>query len=388
MAWGSVLAAVESEAFVIPGIQFPCMCYFLLVFAADPGPAPPFEVQSAKPAPALTQQFQRTEGWTGGDGANSIPLGPDRVLWLFSDSWIGKIESGRRVAPRMINNAAAWQSLKDEKTPLRFFWNQSGKEPAALLRPEGAGTWYWLGDGALVDGKLYVFCKLVRKAEGAPGFQFDWFANELLQIENPQEEPDKWKVKCGRLPEGKDALRLGSACLRDDDYLYVYGLFPKGAVKPLEVPLGVARLHKDKLAALDMKGWQYWCRGTKGEEWLEQPDGLVPLFRDGAPEMTVSRVRGVEGLVAVYTPIGLGKDIAVRHAPKPWGPWSQSLRVYRVPDRNDKVFFYAAKAHPELSGRDGQLLITYCRNTGSLADHVSKPDIYFPQGVEVQLKVR
>jgi hypothetical protein len=361
----------------------------LLACAADPAPPVPFEVVSAKPAPALTQQFQRTDGWTGGDGASSIPLGPDRTLWLFADSWVGKIEGGRRVGARLINNAAAWQLLADGKEPLRFFLDQSGKEPVALLRPEAAGTWYWPGDGVVVDGKLYLFCKLVRrKAEGAPGFQFDWFANELLQIDNPRDEPGQWKVKRCRLPEGKDAPRLGSACVLEGDYLYVFGLFPAAAVKPLDAPLGVARLPRERLAALDMKGWQYWCRGPKGERWSDQPADLVALFRDAAPEMTVSRVRGIDGLVAVYTPIGIGRDIAVRHAPKPWGPWSQSLRVYRCPDAGDGVFVYGAKAHPELSTRDGQLFLTWCRNTGSLADHVRKPDLYFPQGVEVQLRPR
>jgi hypothetical protein len=92
--------------------------------------------------------------------------------------------------------------------------------------------------------------------------------------------------------------------------------------------------------------------------------------------------------VAVYTPIGIGTEIAVRHAAKPWGPWSRRLTVYTSPAPGDKVFVYGAKTHPELSARDGQLLITYCRNIGALTDHVRKPDIYFPQGVEVQLRFR
>ena len=371
------------------GVSFGCINGVLLALMAQPAPSVPFEVMSAKPASALTQQFQQAEGWTGGDVAYSIPLGPDRTLWLFGDSFIGRIESGRRVAARMIHNAVAWQSLKEHKTPLRFFWDQSGKEPAALLRPTAKETWYWPADGVLVDSKLYLFCKVVRrKAEGAPGFEFDWFANELLRIDNPREEPGKWKVERCRLPEGKEALRLGVACLCDGDYLYAYGLFPASACKPLHMPLGVARLHKDKLTALDMKGWQYWCHGPNDEHWSDKPADLVPLFTDGAPELSVSRVRGIDGWVAVYTPIGIGTEIAVRHAPKPWGPWSRRLSVYRSPDPGAKVFTYGVKAHPELSLRDGQLFITFCRNIGALADHMRKPEIYFPQGVEVQLRPR
>jgi hypothetical protein len=137
-----------------------------------------------------------------------------------------------------------------------------------------------------------------------------------------------------------------------------------------------------------MNGWQYWCSGSEGPKWSERPVDVVPLFTDAASEMSVSQVRGIDGWVAVYTPIGIGTEVAVRHARTPWGPWSERTIVYRGPDPGDKVFAYGAKAHPELSVRDGQLFITYCRNIGALADHVRRPDIYFPQGIEVQLRAR
>jgi Domain of unknown function (DUF4185) len=361
----------------------------LLAMTGEPAPAVPFELTEAQPLPALTRLFHQTEGWTGADSAASIRLGPERTLWLFADTWIGKIESGRRVGPKLINNSVAWQPLKVDKPELRFFWDQAGKQPAALLRPTEPDAWYWPGDGVLVDGQLYLFCKLVRKkAEGEPGFQFDWFANELVQISNPQEEPTAWKVKRRRLPEGKNSLRLGSACVLEGDYLLVYGLFPIAACKPLDKPLAVARVHRKKLADLDNTAWEYWCTGPQGERWNDKLEDPAPLFRDAAPEMTVNRIRGVEGLLATYTSLGLSKEILVRHALKPEGPWSPPLCVYRCPDAGDKVFFYGAKAHPELSVRDGQVVITYCRNCGDLGEHVRRPEVYFPQGVEVQLRPR
>src|SRR5262249_3339249 len=140
---------------------------FTLLALSAPA-APPFEVASAVPYPELTRRFERTAGWTGGDGAFTVPLGRERTLWLFADSWIGKVEGGRRVGARMINNAAAWQSLSDLKAPLRFFWGE-GKAPDALLRPTRPGAWYWPGDGALVGGKLYLTSKVVRRQDkGAP----------------------------------------------------------------------------------------------------------------------------------------------------------------------------------------------------------------------------
>jgi hypothetical protein len=84
----------------------------------------------------------------------------------------------------------------------------------------------------------------------------------------------------------------------------------------------------------------------------------------------------------------LSKDILVRHAPRPEGPWSRPLRVYQCPDAGAKVFYYGAKAHPELGRRDGQLIITYCRNIGDLGEHVRRPEVYFPQAIEVLLRAR
>jgi hypothetical protein len=361
--------------------MFPSLCIMALAIG-QPDNAP-LEVVEAKPLPALTKKFAQTDGWTGGDGAQSIPLGNNRTLWLFADTWIGKIENGKRVKSRMINNTAAWQSLSKPDEPWRFFWTKADKGPDALLKPEKKDEWYWPGDGGLVDGKLYLFCKVVRRREkGEPGFQFDWFHNDFLQIANPQDEPTVWKIERYRLGDDANQPRLGVACTLEGDHLYAFGLFPEKESKPFNNPLGLARIEKKKLAKMDRNDWEYWCETG----WAKQPAKLVVLFRDAPAEFTVTKVRGIPGFVATYTQFGLGGNIAVRHAMRPEGPWSRPLIVYKCPETDKKIFEYGAKAHPELAERDGQLIVTYCRNIGSLAEHVKRPEIYFPQAVEVQLR--
>jgi hypothetical protein len=358
------------------------MFVFLASLIAQSDPCP-IEVVEAKPRPALTKRFAQTEGWTGGDGAQSIVLSKDRTLWLFADTWIGKIEDGKRTGSRMVNNTFAWQSLKDRDEPLRFFWAKTDKGTDAILKPTQKDTWYWPGDGGVVDGKLYIFCKLIRRQEkGPPGFQFDWFHNEFLQIANPLDEPTAWKVERYRFSDDADQPRLGVAALLEADYLYAYGLFPASQSKPFNNPLGIARIAKKHLAKMDRGDWEYWCEGA----WVKSPAKLSVLFRDAPAEFTVTRVRGIPGYVATYTQFGIGGNIAVRHALRPEGPWSKPLIVYKCPETDKKIFQYGAKAHPELAERDGQLIVTYCRNIGALAEHVRRPEIYFPQGVEVQLR--
>ncbi len=340
--------------------------------------AAPLLVDSAKPRPDLAALFVRRSGWTGADGAYSVALGPKRTLWLFGDTWIGRVEDGKRVGARMVNNSAAWQDLGGEPTP-RFFWEDTGQAPAAILRPEVAGEWYWPGDAAMVDGKLYIFCRVLRRKEhGPPAFQFDWFADDLLRVDNPNDEPTKWKLERRRLSSD---LKLGVACCLDGDYFYAYGFVP-GPHRPLESPLVVARLSRSKLATLDMQDWQ--CLGKAG--WTTDLKAAEPIFRDAATEMSVQRLRGIDGWLAVYMPLGISGDVAARHAARPEGPWSAPLKVYRCPKEAKDVFLYAAKGHAELAERDGQLIVTYCRNIGALGEHIKRPEIYTPQVVEIQLR--
>src|SRR5262249_8613671 len=147
------------------------------------------------------------------------------------------------------------------------------------------------------------------------------FADDLLRIDNPNDEPTKWRVERRRLA---GELKLGVACCVDRDYLYAYATLP-GPRKPFDAPLAVARLRKDKLAKLDVGAWE--CRGKDG--WTSDLKSAEPILRDGATEMSVQRLRGIDGWLAVYMPLGISRDIVVRHADRPEGPWSAPLKIYR-----------------------------------------------------------
>jgi hypothetical protein len=350
---------------------------------------PPFEVVDGEPAPAWSAGFQRTEGWTGADVAYSIVLGRDKTLWIFADTFIGRIENGRRVGARMINNSFAWQSHGDRTAPWQFFWKGTAEAPAAIVTPTEPGPWYWPGDGVLSNDRLYLVAKLVRKKDGGPpGLAFDWCGNHLLEIANPYDEPTAWRYQAWALPTGASEPQLSSACLTEDGYLYLYGLFPAKALQGLHRPLALSRISLASLPGLQEPKLEYLCRGEQEPAWSPAPSRLLELFGDAAPEMTVNRLPGWSGFVATYTSLGLGGEIMVRHAPRPEGPWSDALRVYHCPEADRGLLVYGAKSHPELAARDGEMIITYCVNTGSLAEHVARPDIYVPRAVSVHLRPR
>jgi hypothetical protein len=113
------------------------------VVGAD-GPLPP----RVTPDPAWTAVFDRTAGWTGADAAGSVDLGDGRTLWMFADTWIGKIREGKRLPGAWIVNNTIAIHPTDKSAPWRppdphtvqFYWGPLDKErhPTAWLVPPTA----------------------------------------------------------------------------------------------------------------------------------------------------------------------------------------------------------------------------------------------------------
>src|SRR5262249_12108052 len=89
------------------------------------------KVQSAEPKRDWNARFTGQEGWIGGDGAASVVLGPERILWLFGDSLLGKVKDGKRDGATMVNNTLGIQRGKE----IRFLAGkkENGKPAAFFL---------------------------------------------------------------------------------------------------------------------------------------------------------------------------------------------------------------------------------------------------------------
>lgn len=290
-------------------------------------------------------------GWTGADAAYSVSLGPDRLLWLFGDTFVDPIVEGRRTSARMIHNSFGITSGGST----RFF-------PHALS-PEEKDSYYWPSDGVVWNGKLWLFMKKVRDVPGGPaGLSFDWWGDDLLEIENYQDDPPDWRVK--RHDAGP--LHPGIACLVWDDRLLAYGL-QEGRV--------VLVAYGPDLAP------RYLARSAPCPDFEASPAKATALFGEAASEMSVFPYR--DGFLAVYTRGGLGPSVVARTASWPGGDWSEPVELYRAPEQG--VLLYAGKAHAALSTPE-KLILSYCRNIGALEAHIDRPDVYFPQFVEVKLR--
>jgi hypothetical protein len=157
-------------------------------------------------------------------------------------------------------------------------------------------------------------------------------------------------------------------------------------------PQVVIRLPLDKLDKLNKsdardlyKTAEVW--GSNGR-WIKSSTGQPKIvMQDGAPEFSVTRVKGFEGYFAVYFPSGFGTKIMLRHAPRPEGPWSELQCIYDCPVDAERFFVYSAKSHPELCTNNGELCVTYCENIKSSDLTSLAPEkFYFPHAIRLRIE--
>jgi hypothetical protein len=342
--------------------------------------APP-QVVSAEPAPEWNARFRQTDGWVGADGAYSVPLANKKVLWLFSDTFVGSIKDGKRSNVTMVNNTVGIQDGDAVSFAIRKL---NGKPAVIFTPPEGKGH-FWQQAGIEVDGKLFVFLPRIEMTKGGGAFGFKHVEQWLAEVSNPREPPADWTVKYAKIPHadpaGEKKRSFGAAVLRDGDNLLIYG-YEETAAKPFPLrKLLVARVPVAKIG--DFNEWRF----LSGTGWKADVSTATPLADRIGTEFSVHLVPGLKQYVLVTTENGLGDRIFGRFAPAPTGPWSEPVLFYRCPEmkENRKVFCYAAKAHPHLAG-ENELVITYCVNAFEFAPVINDATLYWPQFVRVKLK--
>jgi len=334
-----------------------------------------------EPLPHYDAAFERTSGWTGGDGATSTDLGGDRVLWMFGDTFVGRVQNGRRVDSRLINNSAAIQTGREPSAAaLAFVYRTlSGGGPAAFLQPaEGAG-WLWPYHGVRTAEGLFLFLLQIEPAEGPAAFGFKLVATWLGKVINPDEPPGRWNVSQQKIPWGHERRLFGSSVLLQGGTCYIYGTVDDAAGGVMVKHMIVARVPAEKLG--DFSAWRFFAGG----DWVAEVDRAGRICENVASEFSVSYQPAAGRYVLVYTEGGLSANIVLRFSPRPEGPWGEPVQVFRCPevDWDPRVFCYAAKGHPELAAATDELIVTYMANATDFALLESDARLYRPRFLRV-----
>jgi uncharacterized protein DUF4185/uncharacterized protein DUF5005 len=311
-------------------------------------------------------------GWTGADGTYSVPLPDGRVVWLFSDTFLGPVNAdhSRPTSAPFINNSMIVQD-GDNLTTLAGPYNRS-----LIVPPDGVG-FYWVGDGVVQnadDGvpdneKLLVF---VMRFVAAPiPFAFQQVGTDLatfslpsLGLEGITRMPLAFSPGIGAAP-----VAYGSAVMTTGGYHYLYGVEDIHTDKYLHL----ARVPAGHL--LDGT-WEFW--GAAG--WSIVPALSLRILSGIANELSVSSTPG--GYMLVAQDHAIGKNIVKSTASLPEGPWSPPASIFTTPESAGNILTYNAKAHEQLSS-PGKIVVSYNVNSAVVADVYADVDNYRPRFVEI-----
>jgi hypothetical protein len=309
----------------------------------------------------FNELFTRYEdGWTGGDATYSIPIDETTNLWIFGDTFLGRVNEDRsRPGSPLINNSIVLQSGNDVKT----YFGGTESKPRAFVEPPEEDWWYWPGHGQMHDGQIQlVLFAMKRAGEGMWGF--DYAAIDLAVISYPEMEV----VSLERKMEFKGA-NFGACLLQYEGYTYLYAAYKSGFSK---------FLHVARVEGTDLREeWEYFnSPGT----WVGGVENSAPIFSNVSEQFSV--IHRPEGFYLMTQNYALGNELYMYKSESLTGPFEDRKTVYCTPESNDQIFTYNAFVHEQLSTND-TLLISYNNNSRVFADLFRNADNYRPHFVNI-----
>lgn len=357
------------------------------------------------------EMFRSDERWLGADGAFSIDLGDERVLWLFGDTLVAPEGERSREEAFFVSNTVAIQEGYDPETAsITFHWRPPVEEdesplpsavsdqlededddPPRAFFPDEDGIAHWPQHGVVTEEGLLVFAHRIDRGDGGQ-FGFENRGWVLFHIEEPRSDPSDWRIEVLAQDEPfarQTNVSLGTSVIRKNGELYVFGTHSwedEGGWTHHEAVL--ARWSVEDALAGDVEAQQWWdperSAWVADDELDHPPSGLI---EPAAPSYSIAPNPTGEGWVQTQT-TGFGDaPLDARTAPDLAGPWSQQARVYEPPEGEDPaIMTYAGLAHPHLEGAD--LVLTYSTNAMEGEETAEHEDAYYPRAVKVDLETR
>jgi hypothetical protein len=269
--------------------------------------------------------------WTGGDGAHSVALPDGRVVWMFGDTYLGRIEptsppSRSPTEPSIANSFVIRRGgtfLQTLRVPLR--------------PPAGSSFNLWPRQGLVHGGKLKVFA---AQTSGSSGAFLVTLSLDSLRQETVEETPTTNSTR---------GISWGLNTYEEPDYIYLYGT----RLNFTDAHTYVARTPADDLLGP-------WTYRTSSQTWSPNEADASPIAYAGEGDVVKLgqndyALVGKKGNGGVFSP-----SIVGFRAHTPYGPFSgEGVEIYRTPE-NDGPFFgqritYATHFHPHDITSEGML---------------------------------
>jgi len=316
--------------------------------------------------------FKKDDYWRGADGAATIELSSGKVLWLFSDTFIDQNGTGKRSdSKKMIRNSIAIQDSNTLESQLTYYFKGTKHKPSGFFKIPGK-NWVWTGHGIVVMDKLVIF--LFEETSTNTGIGFEAVGWYVVIIENPSDNPNKWRINYYKGPKTYGVIVGSSAVLQDENYVYAFGV-----KEPATHETYLLRFDKTNLINGNLSNLEWWTNNTWTDKVFKEPKSSS-LF-NSQTEFSVHYDKELKKFIQIQT-YGFGKaSIGYRITDQLYGPWSEPVIFYTPPLKDEEEFVYSAKAHPEY--KSGGLIVTYNINNRDFGKLLNDEEIYFPKIIKL-----
>jgi hypothetical protein len=383
-----------------------------LLSAGRPGPESAFAGTAvARPDAAWNALFQAygnlSGAWSGGDGAQSLPLPDGSTVWFFADTFLGQTGPGGTRSPVTTglahNSAVLYRDGHLGPTyagaPGLGGYNGAADYTWVVPPPSYPAARYELinGDQVIDHGTAYKFYQLADRDLHPGGFPYKLVGTV---IESFSLSSGSYLNPAGDAlgPAGGTPLEIvdsatsdpviwGAATLVSGGYIYIYGVRPyNGDSAPF--PLYLARVPVGGLAAGD--AWQYYDGAPScsppASAWVSDPRSATALRTGVSAGFSVTNVNGTDVLLTGDTSSTASASNAVAYyarCPTGFSPASPRYLVYQ-PRLPGGYLAYEYRIVPQFSsGRD--VLVSYSQNTTVVGGNYGDITTYRPHFLDVKL---
>lgn len=358
---------------------------------------------SPPPAPAAASgYFPYEQGWLGGDGAYSVPLGGGRSLWIFGDTFVGPANATSRTqSTGFVHNSVAVSTCSGQTCTFQYYWaGMNTSTPGPMFSPPNS-DWFWPMDGFVYNGTLYLALMQMHATGSGGAFGFAYSGAQLASISNYTAPPGSWSVTYQNLNTGGSAVPGASIVVAQGpngnpdpsnpqgaSYAYFFTVVPSNnSSTPYMALLRLPVSQLNSAARPGNTSWEYLKSNSTWSAWLDTdtalPSDNAVVINPGATEMTVRYHSSTNQWIAV-NPVGLDNQAHYSLSSSMTGSWGQSRNLYSYPEMQmtnpnytANVFCYAAKEHVELETA-GQLFFTYACNSTQPSDITKNMNLYHP----------
>jgi hypothetical protein len=330
--------------------------------------------------------FPYKDGWLGGDGGLSVPIGPAKTLWLFGDTFVGKKDQTTRSGSRMVTTIGVSECRPDKTVDMQYYWrNMYTDKPDHFFQSHTDRYRYWQIDAFMYNNSLYVVMSKIEPQPGSsPDNIFNWSAvgMALAKVADPNAtRPDQWKVDLFPWSHVVDATLYDGGFAEDGRYVYLFMVKERRYNYLVRLPLDYIESPEGHM--------EYFSRDEVWKPGSDSADAKI-LLDDQLISRVVYHPESKRWLMA-YGPHFGGTSIYYRAASEITGPWSDRRTLYECPELIQGTptyevdnYCYCARVHAQFFDEDsGKLLITYTCNSKKLSKLIENMTINVPQVVVI-----